>query len=277
MKILNARNLIVIAVAVSSTTLYADVVTTIQVSDKHTGAGVPSSVELILPDYKKRYLGRTDSGGVLALDEPLDCRAGMALNVEPNSTWYRKTKKDMVCTNPEVVAVRRRYFDYWIDPANRRVPLGDMFRETSLMYMGFDVHATGGAWQEIDGRLAQTDASAWLAGAMVSGGIRGKAEYSFDVSYVGGLEDNAIGFGALVPGFVMGLVWDPANLGGSGLHAQVYNADGEIHEYGGVTYDFEVPESIVEGIMAEMAMNAPLTVRLRVDSSSGNVWVKDPF
>jgi len=145
------------------------------------------------------------------------------------------------------------------------------------MYMGIGVNTDGGMWQEVDGRLAQTDASAYLAGAMVPAGIQGKAEYSFDVAYLGGLEDNAIGFGAIVPGFVMGLVWDPANLGGSGLRAQVYNAAGEIHEYAGIMYDFEIPAAMVAGITAEMVMNAKLTVRIRVDSSNGNVWVKDPF
>ena len=145
------------------------------------------------------------------------------------------------------------------------------------MYMGIGVHTDGGTWQEVDGRLAQTDASAWLAGATVPAGIPGKAEYSFDVAYLGGLEDNAIGFGAIVPGFVMGLVWDPANLGGSGLHAQVYNAAGEIHEYAGITYSFEIPAAMIAGITAEMVMSTPLTVRIRIDSSNGNVWVKDPF
>ena len=145
------------------------------------------------------------------------------------------------------------------------------------MYMGVDVHTDGGTWQEVDGRLAQTDASAWLAGATVPMGIQGNAEYSFDVAYLGGLEDNAIGFGAIVPGFLMGLVWDPANLDGSGLHAQVYNAAREIHEYAGITYSFEIPAAMAAGITAEMVMNTPLTVRLRIDSSNGNVWVKDPF
>ena len=75
----------------------------------------------------------------------------------------------------------------------------------------------------------------------------------------------------------MGLVWDPANQGGSGLRAQVYNEAGEIHEYGGVKYDFEIPAAMIAGITAEMVMSSPLTVRIRIDSSNGNVWVKDPF
>ena len=154
---------------------------------------------------------------------------------------------------------------------------GQMMDDMKVMYMGVDVHTDGGSWQEVDGRLAQTDASAWLAGAMVPAGIQGKAEYSFDVAYIGGLEDNAIGFGAIVPGFVMGLVWDPANLGGSGLHAQVYNAAGEIHEYAGIQYDFEIPAAMIAGITAEMVMNNPMTVRIRTDFSKGNVWVNDPF
>ena len=155
--------------------------------------------------------------------------------------------------------------------------MDEMMDEMMVMYMGVDVHTDGGSWQEVGGRLAQTDASAWLAGAMVPAGIPGKAEYSFDVSYMGGLEDNAIGFGAIVPGFAMGLVWDPANLGGSGLHARVYNAAGEVHEYAGITYSFEIPAAMIAGITADMVMNSALTVRIRIDSSNGDVWVKDPF
>ena len=138
----------------------------------------------------------------------------------------------------------------------------------------------GGAWNmEPDSpiRLTQTDASAWFTMAVTPRGIPGMAEYSFDVSYVGGLEDNAIGFGVIVPGFLMGVVWDPANLGGSGLRAQVYNQDAALHQYAGITYDVEVPSSVVTRVTAETVMNTPLTVRIRVDSTSGDVWVKDPF
>ena len=154
---------------------------------------------------------------------------------------------------------------------------GGMMEDMYVSYMGVDVYTDGGEWRQVGGRLAQTDANAWLAGAMVPAGIRGKAEYSFDVSYIGGLEDNGIGFGAIVPGFVLGLVWDPVNLGGSGLHAQVYNESGELHEYAGITYSFEIPASIIAGLTARTVMSTPLTVRIRIDSGNGNVWVKDPF
>lgn len=146
-----------------------------------------------------------------------------------------------------------------------------------IMYMDIDVRTDGGSWQEVDGRLAQTDASAWLASAIVPADIQGKAEYSFDVAYIGGLEDDAIGFSAIVPGFAIGLNWDPTNLGGSGLRAQVYNADGAIHEHAGIKYDFDVPASKIGGIMTEIARNTPLTVRIRTDFTNGNVWVNDPF
>lgn len=154
---------------------------------------------------------------------------------------------------------------------------GGMMEDMHVSYMGVDVYTDGGAWQEVGGRLAQTDATAWLAGAFVPAGIMGKAEYSFDVSYIGGLEDNSIAFGAIVPGFAMGLVWDPANLGGSGLHAQVYDDSGELHEYAGITYSFEIPASVIAGITARTVMSTPLNVRIRIDSGNGNVWVKDPF
>ena len=157
------------------------------------------------------------------------------------------------------------------------VALVASFSFGDVAYMGVDVHTDGGSWQEVDGRLGQTDASAWLASARVPAGIQGKAEYAFDVSLIGGLEDNAIGFGAIVPGFVMGLVWDPINLSGSGLHAQVYNAAGNIHEYGGVAYSFEIPAAIIAGITAETVTSASLRVRIRINSSNGNVWVKHPL
>lgn len=157
------------------------------------------------------------------------------------------------------------------------VALAASFSFGDVTYRGVGVQTNGGSWQEVNGRLGQTDASAWLAGATVAAGIQGKAEYSFDVSYAGGLEDNAIGFGAIVPGFVMGLVWDPVNLGGSGLHAQVYNAAGEIHEYGGTVYSFEIPAPIIAGITTEAVTSSSLAVRIRIDSSNGNVWVKHPL
>ncbi len=103
------------------------------------------------------------------------------------------------------------------------------------------------------------------------------AEYSFDASYIDGLQDNAFGVGAIVPGFAMGFVWNPTQFGGSGLRAQVYNDRGEIHEYNGITYDFEVPDSLIAGITKETVMTTPLALRFRMDSSSGNVWLKNPF
>ena len=171
MKVLRPRILSAIAFVVSPTMLYADPVTAIQVSAKYTEKGVRSSVELVLPDYDKRYLGRTDPGGSLTLKEPLDCKAGMVLSVKPVSSWYRNTRKDMVCTNPEIVVVTRRAFDYQLYLANGQPRFDGTIGDMSMMYMGVDVHADGGSWQEIDGRLAQTDASAWLAGAMVPAGI----------------------------------------------------------------------------------------------------------
>ena len=153
---------------------------------------------------------------------------------------------------------------------------GMMDDDMMVMYMGVGVSTDGGTWHEVEGRLAQTDAMAPLAGAMVPAGMMGKAEYSFDVSYMGGGEDNAGAFGVIVPGFAIGLVWDPANLGGSGLFAQVYNASGELHEYAGITYSFEIPSSIAMMLTPEMVMSATLPIRMRVDSSNGNVSVKDP-
>ncbi len=148
----------------------------------------------------------------------------------------------------------------------------------SLYYNGNELITEGGSWKELpDGRLAQTDDSASIAAAMLAAGIPGKAEYSFELSYIGGLDDNAIGFGVIVPGFAMGLVWDPVNWGGFGWRAQVYNADGDLHQYGGTTYDLEISAEHVERINAEMVVNKPLEVRIRVDFSNGDVWIKDPF
>ena len=134
-----------------------------------------------------------------------------------------------------------------------------------------------GFWERSAGRLAQTDSTVALAGALVAPAIQGIGEYSFDVEYIGGLDDDAIGFGAIVPGFMIGLEWDPQNLGGSGLHARVYDSRGEIHTYGGISYDIEIPQSYIADVTAETVRNTALTVRLRVDSSNGNVWVHDPI
>ena len=162
--------------------------------------------------------------------------------------------------------------------ANSHGGMKVMLPQCKWQFMG-QLMTCGGTWEVVPVpiQLTQTDASAPLAGALTPRGIAGMAEYSFDVSYVAGLEDNAIGFGALVPGFAMGLVWDPDTFGGSGLRARVYNENGEIHEYGGVTYDMEIPAAMIAGITLEMVMNTTLNVRIRIDSRNGNVWVKDPF
>lgn len=140
---------------------------------------------------------------------------------------------------------------------------------------GVSVSCAGGTWQVLDGRLAQTDGSASRAGAIATVGVPGTTEYSFDVSYVGGGEDNAGAFGVIVDGFAIGLVWDPANRGGSGLYAEVQTVSG-VHEYAGITYSFEIPAAIVAGVTAATVVNTTLPVRIRVDSSNGNISVKDP-
>lgn len=140
---------------------------------------------------------------------------------------------------------------------------------------GVSINTNGGSWQILDGRVVQTDGDAPLAGATASVGRKGKTEYSFDVSYAGGGEDNSGAFGVIVDGFVIGMVWDPANKGGSGLYAEVHTASG-LHEYGGITYSFEIPASILAGITVNTVVNTTLPIRIRVDSSNGNIWVKDP-
>jgi len=140
------------------------------------------------------------------------------------------------------------------------------------LYKAVDVQTDGGLWQEIDGRLSQTDASVQWAKAIVPPiGTPDRAEYSFDVSYIDGLEDNVFGFGVNVLGYDMRLVWDPANLGGSGLHAQVYNTAGELHEH------YEIPASTVADILAKIAVNDPILLKIRTDYNNGNLWVQDLF
>ena len=135
---------------------------------------------------------------------------------------------------------------------------------------GVSIETSGGSWTFAGGRLVQADGDAPLAGAMANVGLSGMAEYAFDLSYVGGGEDNAGAVGVIVSGFAMGLVWDPANLGGSGLHAQVYNANAELEQ------SLEIPVSAISGITADMVVSAMLPVRIRVDSATGKISVKDP-
>ncbi len=153
--------------------------------------------------------------------------------------------------------------------------LATSFSFADINVLGVHIATDGGAWQIVDGRLAQTDGDASLAGAMANVGRSGMTEYSFDVAYHGGGEDNAGAFGVIVDGFAIGLVWDPANKGGSGLYAEVYTANG-LHEYAGITYSFEIPASLLAGISVQTVVNTTLPIRIRIDSSNGNVWVKDP-
>jgi len=153
--------------------------------------------------------------------------------------------------------------------------LAASFSFADINVRGVSISTDGGAWQIVDGRLAQTDGDALLAGATANVGRSGITEYSFDVAYHGGGEDNSGAFGVIVDGFAIGLVWDPVNKGGSGLYAEVYTANG-LHEYAGVTYSFEIPASLLAGISVQTVVNTTLPIRIRIDSSSGNVRVKDP-
>ena len=146
-------------------------------------------------------------------------------------------------------------------------------------YFGIDVTTIGGTWQVLNGRLAQTDVDATLAYAVADVGLAVKAEYSFDVSYIGGWEDNFVGLGVVSSDFAMILVWDPANRGGSGLWAEVHNLGSrELGKNAGATYRHEISESVVNMITPENVRNLKPTMDLsfRVDPSNGNVWFKDP-
>ena len=141
---------------------------------------------------------------------------------------------------------------------------------------GLTIHTEGGTWQLIGDALAQTDAEAPLAAAWTDAGQTGKAEYKVNARYIGGLEDNAGAIGVGVDGFAMILVWDPATRGGSGLWAEVYNiATRQLHEYAGITYQFEIPDAVVAAV-APLLQTAALPIQVRVDSSNGNVSFKDP-
>ena len=152
----------------------------------------------------------------------------------------------------------------------------DMADEGTVMYKGVEVYTEGGLWQEIDGRLAQTDPTALMAGALASVGVQGVGEYTFDVSTIGGTEDGTYAFGALVSGFAMGLVRD-VSLGGSGLYARVYNQERQIHEYAGTTYSFELSKSLATHLDQMFRTGTPLTIRIRIDSTNGSVSIKDPL
>ena len=72
-----------------------------------SGDGMESRVILIRSDESRRQLGITESHGVLTLEQAEPCDAGMVLEAEPSSAWYKKGSKNIECTDPEIIEMQR--------------------------------------------------------------------------------------------------------------------------------------------------------------------------
>ena len=75
-----------------------------------SGDGMESRVILIRSDESRRQLGITKSNGVLTLEQAEPCDAGMVLEAEPSSAWYKKGRKNIECTDPEIIEMQRVQF-----------------------------------------------------------------------------------------------------------------------------------------------------------------------
>ena len=82
----------------------------IRIQDLDRGYGVFSDVTLIRSDKSEIPLGHTNENGVLPLPQPEPCNAGMIIEVEPHTGWYKNARKNVECTDPEVVELQLHNF-----------------------------------------------------------------------------------------------------------------------------------------------------------------------
>ena len=79
----------------------------IRTVSQHSHDGVTSRVALVDRSESRKQLGRTDSAGVLMLQQAEPCHAGMVIEAQPGSAWYKKASKDVACASPEIVELQR--------------------------------------------------------------------------------------------------------------------------------------------------------------------------
>jgi len=145
-----------------------------------------------------------------------------------------------------------------------------------------------GTWSGATGRLVQTTSTAPRAKINTAATQTGDVEIRFDARYRSGAEDGHAAFGVHVlmdnpsrsrawgngDSYLLWITYDPRAYGGSGAWAQVYRSrtpiDMELVEH------VEIPAAYVRGISLANVGNFTLPVRIRIDTATGRVRVKDP-
>lgn len=157
----------------------------------------------------------------------------------------------------------------WMFSEGRLFPEGSTFPKGGIV-------PEHGDWRLKREKLFQLDEDA--ANTRVSfGWLAEPIEYEFDIGGVAFGEDNAGALAMYIPGFSIELLWDPAQLGGSGLFAKIYDAYGDLHEKDGKEFSFELPPTVVSSFRNALVTDRELTINLRVDPGIGEIVVKDPW
>ena len=145
-----------------------------------------------------------------------------------------------------------------------------------------------GTWNGATGRLHQTSSLAPRAKINTSATQTGDVEIRFDARYHSGGEDGHAAFGLHVlmsnpssgpawgngDSYLLWITYDPRAYGGSGAWAQMYRSrtgiDMERVEH------LEIPAAYLRGISLANVGNFTLPVRIRINTTTGLVRVKDP-
>jgi len=158
----------------------------------------------------------------------------------------------------------------------------------TVMFDGDGWQVGEGSWSTSRGRLEQTEPRTGRAKANLPATQSGDTEIRFDARYVGGAEDGYAAFGIHVlmdspnrgrawgngDSYLLWLTYDPAAYGGSGAYAQVYRSRSG-SDMTRVSH-IEIPRSYLAGVTLANVGNITLPVRIRIDTATGRVRVKDP-
>jgi len=174
------------------------------------------------------------------------------------------------------------------------------FSETTLVSDTFDSSSMGrwmtvsGTWRAMNGRLYQTDTSERMAMITIPVRQSGKVLYEFDVRYVAGGEDDYAGFGIHFcvnnpskgrswgngDSYLAWLTWDPGTYGYPGGFAQIYDSEGptdmDLFPEGDILEDGDRFPIMVDYLKTEY-LAYTVTVRVELDTTTGNGYIYDPF
>lgn len=145
-----------------------------------------------------------------------------------------------------------------------------------------------GSWSDATGRLLQSNRNSARGKINTIASQTGDVEIRFDARYHGGAEDGHAAFGVHVlmssasPGrawgngdsYLLWITYDPRVFGGSGAFAQVYRSR-TATDMTRVAH-VEIPAARLRGITLANVGNFTLPVRIRIDTTTGRVRVKDP-